>query len=193
MWNVVVPKSVHITSLQSDISPTLQLLSQMPPTIFRHSGPYNPLRFIEAYTNEVSASLTLSYPDTRYYSPTRNFFDTTNKTHIGATAIKAWMLKLFSPISRVDMDPTSFLVLDESQDEQEWTVCFECMVEYFLKDDGKEGGEGVPILAPRIFVFTIGEEEAGTGGFDGLQFRDVKLYWDTALVSNEMKRRATTQ
>jgi hypothetical protein len=170
----------------------------MPPTIFRHSGPYStetrsqrPLRFIEAYTNEVSSSLTLSYPDTQYYSPTCNFFDTTNKNYVGATAIKTWMLKLFSPFSKVGIEPTSFLVIDEGGDEKEWTVYFECMVDYYLKADQEKGRDEVPILAPRIFVFVIGEEEEGSGGFDGLQFRDVKLYWDTALVSNEVKRRAT--
>jgi hypothetical protein len=60
------------------------------------------------------------------------------------------------------------------------------MVKYFVK------GDPVPISVPRIFVFKIKDTES-EDGFDGLQFFNVKLYWDTALLSNEIRRRREGQ
>ena len=159
-------------------------------TIFRHKGPFDSesrqnraLRFIEEYTNDIASSLKLQYPDTKYYSPTCVFFDTTSVTYTGAKAIKEWMLQLFSPFDKIGCEGMSFLVVDESSsDGTKYTVNAEFMMEYYLK------GSLEPIAAPRMFVFEIGDSVT-EDGFDRLQFTDVKLYWDTDLVKSEIKRR----
>ena len=162
----------------------------MTATIFRHKGDFDEdtrknraLRFIEAYAHNIASDLTLTYPDEKWYSPNCVFFDTTNITYIGAKAIKTWMLELFSPFDRVGLEALSFQVVDESTDgKADYTVNAEFMIAYFLK------GDPVPIFAPRIFVFVVRNTESDEG-YDGLQYTDVKLYWDTDLVKSEAKRR----
>lgn len=170
-------------------------------TITRHNGTFNQLSrqnralsFIEAYVSNIASDLTLSYPDTKWYSPTCHFFDTTNTTYIGAKAIKTWMLELFSPFDRVGVESMSSQVVDESNTSNTstggkgalFTANSELMISYYPKGDPK------PILAPRMFVFVI-EDAVTEEGFEGLQFTDVKLYWDTDLVKSEMKRRAVAK
>jgi hypothetical protein len=160
-------------------------------TIFRHKGHWDSqthqnraLRFIESYTLAVESDLSLTYPSTKYYSPTCPFYDTTNVIYAGADAIKAWMLHLFSPFDKVHLEGMSFMVVDESENgKAAFTVNAEFMATYWLKGDER------PIEAPRLFVFTIEDGETEDGE-DGLQFSEVHLYWDTALVANEAKRRA---
>jgi len=148
----------------------------MAPTVFPYKGDFDAhtrdnraLRFIEAYANNIVSDLTLSYPDTLWYSPDCVFFDTTNVTYIGAKDIKTWMIKLFSPFDRVALEALTFLVIDDTSDKGgfDCTVYTEWMVAYYLKNDPN------PIFAPRMFVFRIKE---GESGFDGLQYVDVKLY-----------------
>jgi len=148
----------------------------MAPTVFRYKGGFDShtrehraLRFIEAYAKEITSDLTLNYPDTKWYSLDCVFFDTTNVTYFGAKDIKTWMLKLFSPFDRVGLEALTFQIVDDSDDNGDFdcTVHTEWMVAYYLKGDLK------PIYAPRMFVFKIKE---GDGGFDGLQYVNVKLY-----------------
>ena len=163
-------------------------------TIFRHKGGWGSetrnhraLRFIEAYAHDVVADLSLPYSATKFYSPSCIFFDTTNVAYTGATEIKKWMQQLFSPFDKVEFEGLSFLVIDEAESDQSdapyYTVNAEFMAKYYLKGDSDQ-----PVQVPRLFVFTIGKSET-EDGFDGLQFVDVKLYWDTSPVKDEMKRR----
>jgi hypothetical protein len=143
---------------------------------------------VHKYFSDVTGSLALSYPDTQYYSASAKFFDTKNRTYVGAKAIKKWMRELFSPFDRLSLVGMSFLVVEEDSVEgvgnleRTWTVIAETMVGYYIKGDPEA------ILVPRLFVFVIKEGESGDG-WDGLQFFDVKLYWDTALLLDEIKRR----
>lgn len=162
-------------------------------TLFKHKGNWGSetrnhraLRFIETYANELVADLSLPYSATKYYSPSCIFFDTTNVTYTGATEIKAWMQQLFSPFDKVEFEGLSFLVIDESDAQGErpyYTVNAEFMAKYYFKGDLE------PVQVPRLFVFTIGKSET-EDGFDGLQYVDVKLYWNTSPVKDEIKRRS---
>lgn len=158
--------------------------------IFKHEGEFDSqtkenraLRFVHKYIKAVTSDLSLPYSDTKFYAPSSIFFDTTNVTYHGAEAIKAWMLNLFSPFDRVDLQGMSFMVIDESTENTAfYTATVETMVKFYVK------GDPSPILAPRLFVFEIRDSESDDG-FDGLQFFNIKLYWDTALLTNEIKRR----
>jgi len=162
----------------------------MTAVVFRHIGNFyqhtkesRALRFVYKYIKAVSDDLSLPYSPTKFYAPDAVFFDTTNVTYNGATAIKMWMLKLFSPFDKVSLEGMSFVVIDESTDGKTlYTAMVETMVKYFVKSDPK------PISVPRLFVFQI-EDSKSEDGFDGLQFFNVKLYWDTALLSNDIRRR----
>ena len=89
------------------------------------------------------------------------------------------------------MDGISFLVVDESKSDIDrhgslYTVNAEFMVKFYLRSDPE------PVLVPRMFVFEIGRS-VSDDGYDGLQFVQVKLYWDTALVKDEVRRRAAAK
>jgi hypothetical protein len=168
----------------------------MAATVFKHTGAFDmhtkenrALRFVHKYFSDVTGSLELTYPDTQYYAPSAVFFDTKNVTYTGAKNIKTWMLKLFSPFDKLELKGMSVLVVDESSSstgKSLYTVNAETMVSYYVK------GDLVPILVPRFFVFEIrdGENEEG---WDKLQFFDIKLYWDTALLVDEIKRRKSSK
>ncbi|TVY41473.1 hypothetical protein LSUB1_G002610 [Lachnellula subtilissima] len=165
----------------------------MAATIFKHTGDFDALtksnralRFVHKYFAEVTSSLKLNYPDTEYYAPSAVFFDTKNVTYTGAKDIKKWMLELFSPFEKLSLTGMSFFVVDESTSGKSlYTVNAETMVSYYVK------GDPVPISVPRMFVFEIKDDEDGQG-WDRLQFFDIKLYWDTALLVGDIKRRKAT-
>jgi hypothetical protein len=162
----------------------------MAASIFRHKGDWSShteenraLRFIHAYTEDVTGNLDLNSSDTKFYAPTAVFFDTTNVTYTGADAIKKWMRELFSKLDKLEADPKSFLVIDESTASKKlYTVNAEFNFRYFVK------GDPSPIVVPRMFIFEIRNKES-EDGFDDLQFFDIKLYWDTAQLKDEIKRR----
>jgi len=166
----------------------------MAAVVFKHTGDFDArtkenraLRFVHKYFADVSGSLKLEYPDTQYYALSAVFFDTKNVTYTGAKDIKTWMLKLFSPFDKLALTGMSFLLIDESiPGKSLYTVNAETMVSYYVK------GDPVPILVPRLFVFEIRDGENGEG-WDGLQFFDIKLYWDTALLIDEIKKRKAAE
>jgi len=160
-------------------------------TVLKHEGDWpsetntnRGLHFLKTYSDTVLSDLTLPYSATKFYSPNSVFFNTTNKTYTGAVAIKAWMKELFSLFDKVESDPMSFMVVDESAaaGKPKYTITAEFMWRYYFKGDPE------PAVAPRLFVFEIGESES-EDGFDGLQFTAVKLYWDTALVMHDRAKR----
>jgi hypothetical protein len=166
----------------------------MPVAIYRHDGDWTEetrenrsLRYIEHYILDVEMDTRLLYPNRKYYSSDCVFRDTTDVTYVGADAIHDWMLKLFAPFSKVTLEGLSFQVVDESEGEKsKYTVNAEFQVKYFLHADPE------PIFAPRLFVFTI-ENADSPEAWDGLQFTKVLLYWNPALVGNEVKRRAAAK
>jgi hypothetical protein len=168
----------------------------MPVTVFRHDGDWDEhtrsnkfLNYIETYVLEVGLDTTLPYPNTKWYSPHAVFRDTTNVTYTGADAIKTWMLQLFSPFDKVTLQGLSFQVVDESDGPVvKATVNAEFQVAYYLHGDPE------PVFAPRLFVFTIENAEGeGDEAYEGLQFTKILLYWDPALVKNEVVRRAAAK
>lgn len=77
--------------------------------------------------------------------------------------------------------------MDESKNGEElYTVNAETMVGYFVKGEGEMWKE--PIWVPRLFVFEI-RNAVSEDAEMGLQFVDIKLYWDTALLGKEITMR----
>lgn len=145
------------------------------------------MRYIEHYVLDVGMDTKLLYPKRKYYSSECVFRNTTNVTYVGADAIHEWMLRLFAPFEKLTLEGLSFQIVDESEGENiKYTVNAEFQMKYFLHGDPE------PILAPRLFVFTI-ENADSSDAWDGLQFTKVLLYWDTALVMNEVKKRTAAK
>jgi hypothetical protein len=60
------------------------------------------------------------------------------------------MKQLYASFDKVHFEGTRFMVVDESEGQEEkYTVNAERLMHYWLKGDPE------PILAPRIFVFSI--------------------------------------
>jgi hypothetical protein len=163
----------------------------MTAAIFRHTGHWDAdtrqnraLRFVESYAEELSSDLALPFSPTKYFSPSCTFYDTSNVTYRGFREIKAWMQRLFTPFDKLDFTGLSFLVVDESGRGlgPNYTVIAEFIGNHYFKGDPE------PIVVPRLMVFTLAESETDDG-FDGLQYVDVKLYWNTALVKDEKMKR----
>jgi hypothetical protein len=166
----------------------------MAATVLRHNGELTTatdsnraLHFVRLYFDSVVSDLSIPNSATKFYSPTARFFNTNNVTYNGADNIKTWMQELFSPFRKISVKGMSFLVIDESTEGQEvYTVNAETMVGYFVKGEGDMWNE--PITVPRLFVFEI--RKAVTEDAEiALQFVDIKLYWDTALLTKEMVKR----
>ena len=161
--------------------------------VFRHHGNWDAttresraLRFVEAYATEITSDLNLPYSSTKYFSPSSTFYDTTDVTYRGAENIKTWMLSLFSPFDKLEFTGLSSIVIDESElggGSPKYTVIAEFLGKHWFKGDPE------PILAPRAMIFTIVASET-EDGFDGLQYSEVRLYWNTALVKDEKVRRS---
>ena len=167
--------------------------------IVEHIGPLNAsshqnraLRFVESYSTEVCQDLTLPYSSTKYFSPTCDFHDTSNVTYHGADAIKAWMQQLFSPFDKLDIPTRKAIVIEHSTSRDShtngieqspiYTVVVEHDAHHWFKGDSE------PIVVSRAMIMEI-SASVTDDGFDGLQFSNVRLYWNTALLVEERKRR----
>lgn len=94
------------------------------------------------------------------------------------------MKRVFGQFEKIVMEPRFFQVIDESEAvARKYTVIAELMVSYYPKGDPE------PVLAPRLMVFSIVDgvdEEA----YEGLNFEEVYLGWNTGVVKEEIVKRA---
>lgn len=162
-----------------------------PLSIFRHTDDWSShrddnraLRFVHAYTEDVTGNLALNTLDTKLYTPSTVFFDTTNVTYTGANAIKRWVRELLSKLGTVNwrrIQRASWSLTNLRQTKP----CSQSTQSSISDISSKETPR--PILMRRMFVFEIRDKEP-EDGFDDLQFFVVKLVWDTALLKDEIKR-----
>jgi len=167
-------------------------------TYFEHNGPYpdahsqqSPaLRFLANYTARIdSADYACSYLP--YYHPDAVFHDATGVDYIGGAAIWTWITKLFAPFSRIYMETRHCLVV--SRPDGTHTIYCEWFAHFWLKDVKEENGEQKKVIIPRGMVFELGPaegdgSEGGEVGFEGLQIRSARLYYDRSLLVPFLRR-----
>jgi hypothetical protein len=117
-----------------------------------------------------------------WYSPDAVFHDTTTAVYIGGERIWTWIQGLFSPFSKIHHQGEEFCVI--TKPDGTFVVYSSFLSHFYFK------GDPVPAIIPRFFVFTLGASKT-EDGCDGLQIREVRLYWDTALIGAHLKRRAS--
>jgi hypothetical protein len=125
-----------------------------------------------------------STPSTTFYSPLAMFHDNKGDVHLGGSAIWEKTKRLFSPFSRIYHEVVEIRVVPSPEGRD--VVYGEFLTHFWLKGDNAE------IVAPRFFVWTIGEAVDGAGT-EGLQFVEVRLFWDTGILGRyvtEKNRRA---
>jgi hypothetical protein len=159
-------------------------------TSFTHSGPFSAesrkhaaFNFLEKYSAIVDSCNLTGTPSSAFYSPVAIFRDTKGDVHIGGDVIWNGMSRLFSPFSKIHHEVVELRVLPGVNGRD--VVYAEFLTHFWFR------GEEYELKVPRFFVFTIGKAEEGTGT-DGLQFEEVRLFWDTGVIGRfvtEKKRR----
>lgn len=166
--------------------------------IFTHRGALGPttrsvpaLAFFEKYVNHVQA-IDLAGPFSDFYAPSAVFFNGDGKIYRGGNAIWEWMKDLFGPFERLDFDHEVIRVLPFDDDDDttgrskdKWRILTEHVMTAYLK--GELAGQGIPLRRDMSWVVGPSEEE-GTGT-DGLQWFEGKVWWDTAVLGQEVDRR----
>jgi hypothetical protein len=147
---------------------------------FAHQGPWDAhsrqsrvLRFIEKYVLKVDSLDLASTPSTTFYSPLAILHDNKGDAHLGGSAIWQGIQRLFAPFSRTFHEVVEIRVVPGADGRE--VVYGEFLTHFWLKGDSED------IVAPRFFVWTIGEavDYAGT---EGLQFVEARLFWDTGIL-----------
>jgi hypothetical protein len=125
---------------------------------FTHRGPWDahskqsrPLNFIEKYSTKVDSLDPSSTPSSEFYAPFATFHDTKGGVHITGPHIWEWMNRLFSPFSQINHEVVELRVMQDS--EGRYIIYSEFLTHFRLR------GEEDDIVAPRFFVFTLGEAE----------------------------------
>jgi len=154
---------------------------------FTFSGPFNSqsrqspaLNFIEKYIAKVDSRDLARTPSSAFYSPVAIFRDTKGDVHIGGEQIWDWLTRLFSPFEKIHHDVVDIRIVPGVEGRD--MVYAEFLTHFWLR------GEADEMLVPRFFVYTIGKAEPGTGT-DGLQFEEVRLFWDTGIIGRFVSER----
>jgi hypothetical protein len=162
-------------------------------SIFTHHGPWNDhsrqsptLRFIEKYINRIDSLDLSSTPSSAFYSPFAELHDTNGDVYTSGPHIWGCLKRLFTPFDRINHDVIEIRVVPDGSGKD--VVYAQFLTRFRLRGDEEE------VVAPRFFVFSVGEAEAeGLGGTDGLQIFELRVFWDTGILGRyvtERKRRA---
>lgn len=160
-------------------------------TYFEHTGVYDShsrinhaLRFLENYTAKIdSADYSGSYLP--YYHPQAVFHDATGVNYFGGEAIWKWIIGLFAPMSKIYMETKQILVI--SRPDGEHVIFCEWMAHFWIE------GKREKVTIPRSMVFTLGKAEGVEGyggqvGFEDLQIKNVRLYYDRSMLVPFLRR-----
>jgi hypothetical protein len=158
---------------------------------FTHSGPFNSesrqqpaLKFLEKYIEKIDTCDLFGTSSTEFYSSIALFRDTNGQVHVGGDQIWNCLTRFSTAFTKSAHHVVQLTILPEADGKQ--VVHAEFLTDFWLR------GEDDELHAPRFFVFVIGKSEVGTGT-DGLQFEEVKLFWDTGIVGRfvtEMRKRS---
>jgi hypothetical protein len=113
------------------------------------------------------------------------FHDHKGDAHLGGSAIWDKMQRLFAPFSRMYHEVVEIRVVPSSSgalDGGRGVVYGEFLTHFWLKGDSEE------VVAPRFFVWTVGEAVDGAGT-EGLQFVEARLFWDTGILGRHVTER----
>jgi hypothetical protein len=157
---------------------------------FVHHGPWSPrsrqhrtLRFLESFITAVDSLSVSHIPAATFFSPLAIFHDN-NKTspHLGGASIWERTQRILVPFSHVYHEVVEVRVVP-SPDGRD-VVYGEFLTHFRLRGDS--GGED--IVAPRFFVWTVGEAVDGKGT-EGLQIAETRLFWDTGILGRYVTQR----
>jgi hypothetical protein len=163
-----------------------QLTSHLTGAQWATTGPTTPTqRFFHQYVSTVDSKGYNSGSGLKFYSPTVTFHNQNGATYHGGDEMWAWMKKLFGVFSRISHDWIHFVEIElDDQEEGTSRIYLQGMRNLWMLGDDVEGEPRVSI--PVTFIAVVGKSDAAAAAGqetpEGLCFREVWLYWDTALL-----------
>lgn len=91
------------------------------------------------------------------------------------------MQRLFAPFSRIYHEVVELRVVPSTDDGRD-VAYGEFLTHFWLRGDNEE------VVAPRFFVWTLGEAVDGAGT-EGLQFLETRCFWDTGILGRHVTER----
>ena len=139
--------------------------------------------FFEAYVKNVDAGDYRDTPLTKWYSPKAIFHAQNGTVYDGDEAIGEWMRgPVFGVFEMVKHDFGSYYeILPEKGDS---LVFMRATRHVYMKGNRDEPDVTVPML----WNCTIGPADS-KDGYNGLQFKEIFLGWDTSKVAMLMQKR----
>ena len=140
--------------------------------------------FFEAYAKNVDAGEFFDIPLTRWYAPKAVYHAQNAVEYHGAEAIGEWMRgPVFGNFERVRHDLGAYWEIIPDQGDS--IVFMRATRHVYMKGNKTEQPD---VTVPMLWVCTIGAADSDDG-YQGLQFKDIHLGWDTAKVAALMRER----
>ena len=119
----------------------------------------------------------------RFHSPQAVFYAQDGTIYRGTKEIGPWAVSVFQRFDKVNHKLGAWYEWDNG--DGTYTVHFRAIRRLWLK--GHQGDEP-DIVAPMSWMCTIGLADS-EDGHDGLQMKEIRLFWDTGLVVKAMQSR----
>lgn len=142
--------------------------------------------FFEKY-DAVVKSCNFDGPYHDWFAPSAQFYVNTGATYTSGNDIWEWMKSpaLFGTYAKVIPTNRITTVIVGGHEKGDRLIHQQDMV--FYPREGKEKEVGIPVR--RQIEFVSGPSEVEGQGTDGLQYFVGKTFWDTNVLTKEMKRR----
>jgi hypothetical protein len=155
-----------------------KLISHLTGSQWETTGPSTPTqRFLAQYIATVDSKGYNTGSGLKFYSKDVTFHNQNNAVYHGGEEMWAWMKKLFAAFERIRHDWVH-LVEIERDDGSSQVYCQNVRNLWMLGSEGEEPDVRIPVT-----MIAIVGRSGSEGTPEGLCFREVWLYWDTALLS----------
>ncbi|KAM0235170.1 hypothetical protein ACHAPO_005966 [Fusarium lateritium] len=140
-------------------------------------GPQSPTqKFFKQYVNAVDSRGYDSGSGLKFYSKDVVFHNQNGAIYYGGDEMWAWMKKLFDVFERIQHDWVQFLEVE--RDDGTSQIYTQNVRNLWLRGNkGDEPTVSIPVTMIAIIGKSGSDETA-----EGMHFKEVWLYWDTALL-----------
>lgn len=154
-----------------------RLISHVSGDQMSKDGPSTPTqRFFRQYVDAVDSKGYNVGSGLKFYSKDVTFHNQNNAVYHGGEEMWAWMKKLFGVFERIKHDFVHLVEIERDDgSSQIYTQAIRKL--WLLGNAGEEPTVSIPVT----MIAIIGESGV-EGTPEGLDFKEVWLYWDTALL-----------
>jgi hypothetical protein len=145
-------------------------------------------RFIRDYSMRVDRKDFDTCGGLRYYSTNVTFHNQNNAEYHGGEQAWTWMKELFAPFEKMRHDVHQLYEIDPGDGSGNVIVEVRVTRNIWMKGNT---GEKPDVSVPVHLTWIIGEAET-EGACEGLQFKEVWIFWDTALLMPFLEKNAVT-